>query len=154
VSYLLLKYVHIIGATILFGTGLGIAFFLFIAMRSRDAATIASTLRTVVIADFAFTAPAVVLQLASGAALAAMLGLPFSEPWLLASLGLYVLVGLCWLPVVALQIRMRRLAEQAVAAGQPLPVPFHNLYRIWFALGWPAFAGVLGILALMVWKPG
>lgn len=151
--YLALKYVHIIGATILFGTGLGIAFFLFVAVRTRDVATIAATLRIVVVADFVFTAPAVVVQLVSGIALATVLGISLAEPWVAGALGLYVLVGLCWLPVVAIQIRLLRLAEKAREAGGPLPAPFQRLYRTWFALGWPALAGVLAILALMVWKP-
>ena len=152
-TYLVLKYVHILGATILFGTGLGIAFFLFVAVRSRDVALIAGTLRGVVVADFVFTAPAVVVQLVTGTALAGTLGLPLTEPWIAWSLALYVVVGVCWLPVVAIQLRMRRLAEAAVDAGGPLPEAFARLYRVWFTLGWPAFIGVLAILALMIVKP-
>ena len=152
-TYLVLKILHIVGATVLFGTGLGIAFFLFVAVRSRNVALIAGTLRTVVIADFVFSAPAVVAQLVTGSLLAETLGFTFTEPWLIASLALYLGVGLCWLPVVAIQIRMRRLAEQAVADAAPLPEPFRRLYRVWFALGWPAFIGVIGIVALMVIKP-
>lgn len=152
-TYLVLKYAHILGATILFGTGLGIAFFLFVAIRSRDAAAIAATLRTVVIADFVFTAPAVVAQIVTGVGLAHVLGLPLTTPWISVSLALYVLVGVCWLPVVGLQMRMRALAKDAVARGAPLPPAFHRLYRVWFALGWPAFIGVMGILFLMIWKP-
>lgn len=152
-DYLVLKYLHVLGATILFGTGLGIAFFLFVAIRSTNAGAIAATLRTVVIADFTFTAPAVVLQVATGVGLAHVLSLPLTTPWIAGSLALYVLVGVCWLPVVWLQMRMRRLAEESVALGQPLPPPFYRLYRLWFLLGWPAFVGVLAILYLMIWKP-
>ena len=152
-TYLVLKYLHVIGATILFGTGLGIAFFLFVAVRSRDVRLIAGTLRGVVIADFVFTAPAVVAQLVTGVLLAWTLGLPLTEPWIAWSLALYAVVGACWLPVVAIQIRMRRLAEKAVADGAPLPDAFRRLFRIWFTLGWPAFIGVLGIVALMIVKP-
>jgi uncharacterized membrane protein len=152
-AYLVLKYLHIIGATLLFGTGLGIAFFLFVAIRSKDVALIAGTLRIVVIADFTFTAPAVVAQLVTGGLLAMTLGLPLTEPWIAGSLALYVVVGACWLPVVAIQIRMRRLADAAVKDGAPLPAEFQRLYRIWFTLGWPAFIGVLGIIALMIFKP-
>jgi uncharacterized membrane protein len=151
--YLALKYIHIIGATILFGTGLGIAFFMFVAVRSRDVRTIAATLRIVVLADFLFTAPAVVVQLATGIALVLVLGYPFTETWIAGALALYVVVGLCWLPVVAIQMRLLRLAEAARDAGAPLPALFQRWFRVWFALGWPAFIGVLGILALMVWEP-
>jgi uncharacterized membrane protein len=152
-AYLLLEYVHVLGATILLGAGLGIAFFLYLAVRSKNPAFVAATLRTVVVADFVFTAPAVAAQIVTGALLALTLGIPLTEAWIAASLALYVLVGLCWLPVVAIQIRMRRLAEAAVRAGGPLPPEFDRLYDVWFTLGWPAFLGVLGILALMIFKP-
>jgi uncharacterized membrane protein len=151
--YLALKYAHIVGATILFGTGLGIAFFLFAAVRSRDVALIARTLRAVVVADFVFTAPAVVTQLATGLLLVREAGYAFGETWIWGGLALYALVGACWLPVVAIQIRLGRIAEAAVRDGSGLPAEFQRLYRVWFALGWPAFVGVLAILALMVWKP-
>jgi uncharacterized membrane protein len=152
-TYLVLKYLHIVGATILFGTGLGIAFFLFLAVRSRDVVSIAATLRTVVLADFLFTAPAVIAQLVTGTLLAVIAGIPLTTRWIVVSLALYVLVGICWLPVVAIQIRMKRLAEAAAAVGGPLPPEFDRLYRVWFTLGWPAFLGVLVILALMIFKP-
>lgn len=152
-AYLVLKYLHVIGATVLFGTGLGIAFFLFVAVGSRDSRLIAATLRSVVIADFVFTAPAVVAQLVTGVLLATSLSLPLTTPWIASALALYFVVGCCWLPVVAIQIRMRRLAEAAVRDGAPLPPEFARIYRVWFTLGWPAFVGVLGILALMIWQP-
>jgi uncharacterized membrane protein len=152
-TYLVLKYLHIVGATILFGTGLGIAFFLFLAVRSRDVVSIAATLRTVVLADFLFTAPAVIAQLVTGTLLAVIARIPLTTRWIVVSLALYVLVGICWLPVVAIQIRMKRLAEAAAAVGGPLPPEFDRLYRVWFTLGWPAFLGVLVILALMIFKP-
>jgi uncharacterized membrane protein len=151
--YTVLTYVHVVGATILFGTGLGIAYFLLWAVRSKDVRVIAATLRAVVVADFIFTAPAVVSQLVTGVLLAQEIGVPLTTPWIAWSLALYGLVGLCWLPVVAMQMRMKTIAMAAVRAGSPLPVEFGNLYRTWFALGWPAFLGVLGIMALMVFKP-
>ena len=107
----------------------------------------------VVIADAVFTASAVVVQPLSGAALAWTLGLSLGEPWIVLSLALYVLVGLCWLPVVWIQIQLRRLAQGAAARGVELPEIYHRLYRLWFMLGWPAFAGVIAIFALMIWKP-
>ena len=152
-AYEVLTYIHIIGATILFGTGLGIAFFMFVAIRSKDVRVIAGTLRIVVIADFVFTAPAVVIQLATGVLLAEALDMPLTTPWILASLALFALVGLCWLPVVAMQMRMHSLADAAAKADGPLSAEFDSLYRTWFALGWPAFISVLGIIALMVFKP-
>ena len=150
---LALKLVHLLGAAVLLGTGLGIAFFMYMANRSRDPAFIAGTARVVVIADAVFTASAVVVQPLSGAALAWTMGLSLGEPWIVLSLALYVLVGLCWLPVVWIQIQLRTLAQGAAARGVELPEIYHRLYRLWFMLGWPAFAGVIAIFALMIWKP-
>ena len=150
---LLLKLVHVLGAAVLFGTGAGIAFFMLMAHRTSDAAIIAATARMVVIADAIFTASAVVLQPVTGAALAWNIGYPLSTPWIVASLALYVVVGLCWLPVVWIQIRMRDLARESAGQGKPLPARYFALFRVWFWLGWPAFLGVTAIFALMLWKP-
>lgn len=152
-AYLVLKYLHIIGATILFGTGLGIAFFLFAAVRTRDVDLIAGTLRGVVTADFVFTAPAVVAQAVTGTLLVWSVGYSFADFWLWGTVLLYALVGACWLPVVRIQMRLLRIAREAAARKAPLPADFHRLYRVWFILGWPAFLGVLAIVALMIGKP-
>jgi uncharacterized membrane protein len=153
-SIFLLKFVHVLGASVLFGTGLGIAYFMFMAHRTGHAGVIAVTARFVILADLIFTATAVVVQPVSGVLLAWSIGLsPLEESWIVLSLLLYVLVGLCWLPVVFIQIRMRKLAHDAAVNSKPLPDGYRRLFRIWFALGWPAFAGVLGIFALMTWQP-
>jgi uncharacterized membrane protein len=148
------KFVHLIGASVLFGTGVGIAFFMLMAHRTGHAGVIAVTARFVVIADWIFTATAVVLQPLSGFALAWAIGLsPLEESWIVLSLLLYVLIGLCWLPVVFIQIRIRNLAQDAALNAKPLPDEYRRLFRIWFWLGWPAFAGVIAIFALMTWQP-
>jgi uncharacterized membrane protein len=151
--YLTLKLVHVIGAAVLFGTGLGIAFFMWMAHRTRDPAAIAATVRIVVIADTVFTATAVVLQPVTGAAMALLVGYSLYHWWIAATIVLYVVVGLCWLPVVWIQIQLRNLAAAAARDGAALPERYHRLFRIWFALGWPAFAGVIAIFVLMIWKP-
>ena len=151
--YLALKLVHLLGSAVLFGTGLGIAFFLWIAHRTRDPAVIAHTARIVVIADAVFTATAVVAQPLSGALLAWYTGYSFFERWIVLSLTLYVLVGACWLPVVWIQMQLRDLATAAASSKTSLPERYYRLFRIWFWLGWPAFAGVIAIFALMIWKP-
>lgn len=151
--YLGIKWLHIVSSTVLFGTGAGIAFFFVRAQRSRDTRVIASVARDVVLADVLFTATAIILQPISGIALALMGGFPLSSPWLVLSIVLYVLVGCCWLPVVWLQIRMRDLAIDAVKHDLALPAVHQFYYRRWFALGWPAFVGVLVIFYLMVAKP-
>jgi uncharacterized membrane protein len=151
--YLLLKLVHVLGACILFGTGLGIAFFMWMANRAGDPAAIAATARIVIVADAVFTASAVVVQPLSGAALAVAAHIPLREPWVVLSFALYVAVGACWLPVVWLQLRLRDLAQAAARDGTALPERYHRLYRLWFWLGWPAFAGVVAITWLMIAKP-
>ncbi len=152
-SYLLLKYVHILSSTLLFGTGLGTAFHGYLAQRSNDVRTIAIVGRNVVLADWLFTTPAVIVQPASGVALARIAGYPLDAGWLVYAMALYVAVGACWLPVVWLQIRMHRIARNALKAGAPLPELYYRYARIWFWLGWPAFAGVLAIFYLMIFKP-
>ena len=150
---LFVKYIHILSATLLFGTGLGTAFHGWTAGLSGDTRAMAVVNRNVVLADWLFTTPAVILQPVTGVWLALERGYPLTEGWLLLSLGLYGLVGACWLPVVWLQMRMHRMAQTARDTDQPLPARYHRYARWWFALGWPAFAGVLAIFWLMVFKP-
>ncbi|MCI3134717.1 DUF2269 family protein [Phenylobacterium aquaticum] len=151
--YLLLKALHILGATVLFGTGTGIAFFMLMAHRTGDPRIVAHTAGVVVLGDTIFTATAVVLQPVTGALLAHLAGWPLSTGWIAASLGLYVLTGLFWLPVVWIQLRLRDLARAAASQGELLPAAYHRLWRLWFAAGFPAFGAVLGIIWLMVAKP-
>jgi uncharacterized membrane protein len=151
--YPLIKWLHVVSSTVLFGTGAGIAFLYLRAQRTGDAKIIAAAGRDVVLADRVFTATAVVLQPMTGIVLALRAGFPLSSRWLVWSMVLYVLVGCCWLPVVWLQTRMRDLAIVAAANGSPLPAAYQRHYRWWFALGWPAFIGVLVIFYLMVAKP-
>ena len=146
-------FLHVVGACVLLGTGAGIAFFMAVSNRSGDPALIAHTAGIVVLADAVFTATAALLQPVTGYLLARQAGWPLSEPWILAAIGLYLFVGIFWLPVVWLQVRLRRLAAAARDAGQPLPAAYHRLYRLWFACGVPAFAAVLAIVWLMVAKP-
>ena len=153
VLYDLVRLAHVIGAAVLFGTGIGIAFFMLMAHRSGDARHIARTGDIVVIADYLFTATAAILQPITGIILALSVGWDLTEGWILTSLGLYIFVGLFWLPVVWIQIRMRRLALAAAEAGTALPDAYHRLYRIWFAFGFPAFFAVLAIIWLMLTKP-
>ena len=151
--YLAIKLAHILGAAILFGTGLGIAFFMVMAHRTHDAKLIAHTAGVVVTADWLFTATAVILQPVTGLALAHLAGYSLTESWIIASAFLYVVTGAFWLPVVWMQMRLRRLAWAAAAASTGLPEDYDRLFRIWFAFGFPAFAAVIAIFALMLWKP-
>ncbi len=150
--YAAAKTVHVLSATILFGTGLGTAFF-FWSAQGCDHATRLQAARTTVRADLIFTAPAVVIQPLSGAYLIHLAGLRWDDLWLAATYGLYVLTGLCWLPVVWLQSRMARMLEEQVAGRAFDEHRYRRLYRWWFALGWPAFLGLIVVFWLMVAKP-
>lgn len=152
-TYLVLKWVHILSSVLLVGTGFGSAFYLFFANRSGSVAAQAVVARLVVRADTWFTTPAGIVQPLTGVALASMAGWPLSTPWLAASLGLYVLAGLCWLPVLWLQWRMAALAQAAAAGGHALPAQYDRYARWWEALGYPAFIAMLAIYYLMVAKP-
>ncbi|WP_299868097.1 DUF2269 domain-containing protein [uncultured Hoeflea sp.] len=148
-----LRFAHVIGAAVLLGTGAGIAFFMVMAVRTRDPALIAHVSGTVVVADVLFTATAVVVQPITGYLLARQIGWSLGEGWIVLSLMLYVIVGLFWLPVVWIQIRLRELARRSAGRGEPLLPAFDRLYRIWFAFGFPAFFAVLGIFWLMLTRP-
>lgn len=152
-DYLLLKYLHVLGAIVLLGTGTGIAFFMLMAHRTKDAAFVARTAGVVVIADMLFTASAAIAQPITGYLLADMMGIPLWEGWLGLALLLYGVAGVFWLPVVWIQARMRDLAREAALAGTALPPAYHRLYRIWFIFGFPGFGSVMAILWLMIARP-
>ncbi len=152
-AYYVLKWLHVIGATVLLGTGAGIAFFMLMAHRTGDVRVIAGVARIVVVADYVFTATAVIAQPVTGVLLARWVGYPLTDGWILASIALYVFTGAFWLPVVWMQSRMRNLAVAAAAAGEDLPAQYHRLFRLWFAFGFPAFTAVLAIFWLMIARP-
>lgn len=152
-TYFVLKYLHVIGASVLLGTGAGIAFFMLMAHLSGNVAGIAAVARIVVIADFVFTAMAVVAQPVTGVALAYVVGYPLTQGWIVLSIALYILTGLFWLPVVWMQMELRRLAEEAALSEKPLPPRYHRLFWLWFAFGFPAFGAVAAIFWLMIAKP-
>ncbi len=152
--YLTLKWLHVLSATVLFGTGVGSTFWMFTANRTKDLRAIVFACRTVVLADWLFTTPAVIFQPVSGVWMAKLAGYPLSAAWLVAAICLYVFAGACWLPVVWLQIRMKRLAEQALAAGEDLPAQYWAYDRWWIGLGCMAFPAVVVIFWLMVFTPG
>jgi uncharacterized membrane protein len=149
-----LKVIHIVSSTVLFGTGLGTAFFKWTVDRSGNVTAIRVVSEKVVLADWLFTTPAIVVQPVTGIMLAHRIGYPLDHGWLLYALYLYGLAGACWIPVVGLQIHMRDLARAAERDGTPLDAEYWVVARQWFWLGVPAFASVVIVFWLMVWKPG
>jgi uncharacterized membrane protein len=152
-TYEIAKVIHVLGTVLLFGTGMGTAFFLLMAYRSRDLDAIRVTARHVIIADWLFTTPAVVLQPITGVALMLLLGYRFDTAWFAAVVVLFVLTGACWIPVVFIQYRLRYLAISATSF-ETLPQEFHRLMQRWIVLGVPAFSSVLLIVVLMVTRAG
>ncbi|MFA5949474.1 MAG: DUF2269 domain-containing protein [Hyphomicrobium sp.] len=152
-SYFIWKFLHLIGASVLLGTGAGIAFFMLLAHRTGRAATVAAVSRIVVIADYAFTATAAIAQPITGLLLASSAGHALSESWIIVSVVLYLVTGAFWLPVVGMQTRMRDLAAAAERDATPLPAEYHSLFNAWFACGFPAFASILAIVWLMITRP-
>ena len=151
--YFVLKYLHVVGAAVLLGTGSGIAFFMLAAHLGGKPSVIAGVARIVVIADFVFTATAVVAQPITGSLLVLHVGYSFWEGWIVWSMVLYVVTGALWLPVVWMQMRLRDLASIPTAKGSPLPLEYYRLFWLWFAFGIPAFIAVSAILGLMIAKP-
>jgi|SRR4051812_31449306 uncharacterized membrane protein len=151
--YFLVKYLHVLGAIVILGTGTGIAFFMLMAHLSGEAAFIARTAGVVVFADMLFTLSAVLLQPVTGGTLMTLSSTSLSEGWILASLALYAIAGLFWVPVIFMQIELRDLARVADANAQPLPPRYHTVFRRWFLCGIPGFGSVMAILWLMIAKP-
>jgi len=151
--YLTLKWIHILSAILLFGTGLGSAFYKFMTDWRGNITAIAEVNRTVVLADWLFTTPTIIIQPLTGLAMLHLLGVPFTTPWVFWSFVLYFLAGACWLPVVWLQIQMRNMAKTAVCDQTALPPLYRRYMQIWFWLGVPAFLAMVAVVGLMVFKP-
>jgi uncharacterized membrane protein len=152
-EYVVAKWVHILSSTVLFGAGAGSAFHLLMATLRRDSAAVAAVSRVVVIADWVFTTPTVILQPLSGYYLLRLLGTPLTSEWVWWSMWLYGYAIACWLPVVWLQIRMRDMAQAAALAHAPLPASYWRCFAAWVALGIGALLAFLTIFYLMVAKP-
>ena len=152
-TYLVVKWLHILSSTVLFGTGLGSAYYMFFASRTRDPRVVAHVVRQVVIADWLFTTPTIILQPLTGFWLIHIAGFPFTSAWIAWSIGLYLLAGAAWLPVVWMQIRMRDLAADAAAFAKPLPARYWEYLKIWVVLGVVAFLALVVVFYLMVAKP-
>ncbi len=153
-DYLLLKYIHILSATILFGTGIGTAFFMWMAYLSRNNTTLALTTKHVILADWFFTTPSVILQPVTGFWLMLTLHYPFNSLWFALTMGLYVLAGVCWVIVVFIQYKLHQMAKSIAQSNAVMPERYHNLMYWWFSLGVIAFGSIMVIYWLMISKAG
>ena len=152
-TYLVVKWLHVVSSTFLFGTGIGSAFYMLFASLSRDARIAHFVTRHVVVADWIFTSTTVVLQPLTGVWMAHLAGLSLQTPWIFWSIVLYFVAGACWLPVVWMQLQMREMARIAVERNAALPQRYWRFLRVWIALGIPAFLALVIVFWLMVAKP-
>ncbi|MCK4743568.1 MAG: DUF2269 domain-containing protein [Sulfuriflexus sp.] len=150
--YLSLKTIHLLSMVVLFGIGLGSAWYKWMSDRSGNVVHIAATNRQVVLADWLFTTPSILIQPMTGVGMLLLLDIPYTTPWVMTSLLLYALAGACWIPVLWLQIRMQELSEQANMSGCALPEQYWRYVHYWFWLGVPAFISMVLIVLLMVYK--
>lgn len=153
--YFWLKWIHIMSATLIFGTGLGSAFYMTRAHLSKNDQAIAFAARNVVIADWLFTTPAIIIQPITGVWLTVIMGYPWTTEWILWAIGLFIFAGMCWIPVVWIQIQIHKMADESLKTGVSLYKndAYLRYMKIWFTLGWPAFIAVILIFYLMVFKP-
>lgn len=153
-EYLIVKWLHILSSTVLFGTGIGSAFYMLFASISRDVRAIAVISRFVVLADWIFTSTTVLVQPLTGLYMIHLAGYDWHSRWIIWSICLYFVAGACWLPVVWIQLRMRDMAQLAAREGTALPEQYWRYLRTWTALGIPAFCALMVVFWLMVSKPG
>jgi uncharacterized membrane protein len=151
--YFVIKTLHILSSTILFGTGIGIAFFMLRSYFTDNIQEKLYAARGTVLADYIFTLPAVIIQPATGFWLVWQGGYEWMSLWLSATYAIYIVAGLCWLPVVWIQIQLKNMTIDAAQTGEALPPRYYKLFKIWFVLGWPAFIGLVAVFFLMVMKP-
>ncbi len=151
--YTVTKTIHILSSTILFGTGIGIAFFMFRSTFTQELNEKFFAARTTVLADTFFTLPAVIIQPLSGIALIHLGGFNWDDFWLTATYAIYVLAGVCWIPVVWIQIQLKDMIQEYLKRKSELPERYHRLFKMWFLLGWPAFVGLVVVFYLMIAKP-
>ena len=152
-NYFIIKTLHILSSTILFGTGIGIAFFMFRSYFSNNLREKFYACRNTVLADYIFTLPAVIIQPLTGFWLVSLGGYDWTSLWLIATYIIYIIAGLCWLPVVWIQIRLKNMVLQSLETDTDLPAQYNKLFKIWFMLGWPAFVGLVCVFFLMIVKP-
>lgn len=151
-DYNLVKWLHIVSSTVLFGTGIGSAYYMLFTSLGGDARDTAAVTRLVVRADWCFTTPTAIFQPLSGLYLVHLAGFPLDSPWIAGSLGLYALAIAAWLPVVWIQIRLRDMASEAAARDEPLSRRYWRFLELWTLLGALAFFAFLTIFWLMVNK--
>jgi uncharacterized membrane protein len=152
-TYSIIKTVHILSSAVLFGTGIGIAFFMLRSYFTDNLTEKFYAAHNTVLADYLFTLPAVIIQPATGFWLVWQGGYGAMDLWLMLTYAIYILAGVCWLPVVWIQIQMKTMVKEALKSGEDLTPRYNRLFKIWFLLGWPAFIGLVIVFFLMVMKP-
>ncbi len=146
-DYFLLKLIHILSATLMIGTGLGSAFYLYLTYKKSAVQTVKEVLNFVILADTIFTTPSVIIQLITGIMLSDLLGLLYTD-WFWLVLAVSVIVLVLWLRAAFIQFKLKKLLEEE----NKLSPKFHHLMNIWFILGVPSFGGAIYLYYLMVYR--
>jgi uncharacterized membrane protein len=148
-----IKFVHMIAMAVMFGTWITIALFTLYAYRSGNTSVVALTAVFVVRAELTLMATAVALQPLAGIPLAVAIGARLDEYWLEVSEAVYAAVVAAWLGNLIIELRIRKLTQQAALDGAPLPAAYRRLFRLWSAITLAGLAGMTAIMALMIWQP-
>ncbi len=147
--YLLLKWVHILAA--ITALGANITYGLWISRAAKDPQALPFVLHTVRILDSRIANPAYALLLVTGIALVIVAPWPWTTPWILVSLILYVTAFLLGILVYAPAFRRQiALAESPAGPGSPEYAAAARRSNI---LGIVVTLIVVAIVYLMVVKP-
>ncbi len=150
---LAIKFVHMIAMAVMFGTWVCTALFMLLGYRSRKASLVALTARYVVRAELTLMIPAIALQPLAGFPLAVAIGDRLDEYWLEASLAIYAVVVAAWLANLIIALRIRKVTREAALSIKALPKIYRRLFFTWSAISVAGLAGMIAIMALMVWQP-
>jgi uncharacterized membrane protein len=152
--YQTLVYAHILGVILLAGNITITAFWKVLADMSREVKLIAFANRAVIIADWLFTLPGIILTLGGGVSISVMGQWPlFEVSWLSWSVFWFVVAGILWMVfLIPLQIRQHRAAKLFLESGD-IPLTYWRDARAWITIGLIATVPLLIILYLMVVKP-
>ena len=152
--YDVLKFIHVLGVTVLVGNVTITAFWKVLADMSRDPVVIAHAQRGVGVADWLFTLSGIALILIGGYGAAHIGGIPVLGPrWLVAGEVLFALSGTIWLAVlVPLQIRQGRTAREFASGGE-IPESYRRDARAWLIWGIVATVPLVAAMLIMIVKP-
>ncbi len=152
-TILTIKFVHMTAMAVMFGTWITLALFMLYAYRSGNTSVVALTAVFVVRTELILMIPAIAVQPMAGIPLAIAIGARLDEYWLELSEAIYAAVVAAWLANLIIELRIRKITQQAALDGVKLPDAYRGLFRLWSAVTLAGLAGMIAIMALMIWQP-